>query len=228
MVEKVNTKQMKPVGSSLSMVLDGATYVLTLQLKDQNGNNLGAAQSVDLPLETMVVSGAYDEDTKKIILTLQNGQTIEFSVADLVSGLQTEITVNNKLSASLIDGLLLSILGDIALSSPQDGQVLMYDAATQKWKNVSSTASIGFDAITGSPEDNAALESALQAKADTGTTLADYNISDAYTKTEVDTALSGKANAATTLAGYDISDAYTKTEVDTAIGQKISCVLRRW
>ena len=34
---------------------------------------------------------------------MQNGQTVEFSVADLVSGLQTEITSSNKLSADLVD-----------------------------------------------------------------------------------------------------------------------------
>lgn len=40
---------------------------------------------VDLPLESVVVNGSYDSTNKKIILTLQNGNTIEFSVADLVS-----------------------------------------------------------------------------------------------------------------------------------------------
>ena len=34
--------------------------------------------------------------------TLQNGNTVDFSVADLVAGLQSEITSNNKLSADLL------------------------------------------------------------------------------------------------------------------------------
>jgi hypothetical protein len=51
----------------------------------------------------VVVSGSYDDASKKIILTLQSGSTVEFSVADLVSGLQTEITNDNKLSADLVD-----------------------------------------------------------------------------------------------------------------------------
>ena len=38
-----------------------------------------------------------------MVLTLQNGSTIEFSVADLVAGLQTEITSSNKLSSDLVD-----------------------------------------------------------------------------------------------------------------------------
>lgn len=81
----------------------GPTYVITSILKDQDGNTLGSSQTVDLPLESVVVSGYYDSQTKKVVLTLKDGSTIEFSVADLVSGLQTEITAQNKLSADLVD-----------------------------------------------------------------------------------------------------------------------------
>lgn len=76
-------------GASLEMTINPNTYVLTATLKDQDGSTLGTAQTIDLPLETMVVGGNYDDTTKKVILTLQNGTTIEFSVADLVSGLES-------------------------------------------------------------------------------------------------------------------------------------------
>lgn len=90
-------------GASFSLSINSTTYVVTAQLKDQDGNNLGTAQTIDLPLESVVVSGSYDSSTKEVVLTLQNGSTIRFSVADLVSGLQTEITSQNKLSADLVD-----------------------------------------------------------------------------------------------------------------------------
>lgn len=90
-------------GVSLSLTLNTSTYVLTVQLKDQNGNDLGTPQTVDLPLESVVVGGSYDNSAKKVKLTLQNGSSIEFSVADLVAGLQTEITESNKLNADLVD-----------------------------------------------------------------------------------------------------------------------------
>lgn len=90
-------------GASLSMSIDNATYVITTTLKDQDGNNLGTAQTIDLPLETMVVNAEYNDNSKKIILTLKNGNTVDFSVADLVAGLQTEITSDAKLSADLVD-----------------------------------------------------------------------------------------------------------------------------
>ena len=98
----VNYELKTGVGHSIEMSIDSQTYIVTLNLKNSAGTTI-STQTIDLPLEAMVVSGSYDDTTKKIILTLNNGQTVEFSVADLVSGLQSEITSSNKLSADLVD-----------------------------------------------------------------------------------------------------------------------------
>lgn len=89
--------------AALSLTIDSATFVVTGQLKDQNGDNLGTAQTIDLPLESVVVGGSYNSQTQKVVLTLQNGNTIEFSVADLVYGLQTELSETNKLNPAYIN-----------------------------------------------------------------------------------------------------------------------------
>lgn len=89
--------------TTLSLTINSSTFVMTGQLKDQNGDNLGTAQTIDLPLESVVVGGSYNSQTKKVVLTLQNGNTIEFSVADLVSGLQTELSETNKLNPAYIN-----------------------------------------------------------------------------------------------------------------------------
>ena len=89
--------------AALSLTINSSTYVITGQLKDQNGDNLGTTQTIDLPLESVVVGGSYNSQTKKVVLTLQNGNTIEFSVADLVSGLQTELSTSNKLNPAFIE-----------------------------------------------------------------------------------------------------------------------------
>ena len=88
---------------SLELSINSQTYVLTATLKNTSGEVLGTPQTIDLPLETMVVGGSYDDTTKKVILTLKNGNTVDFSVADLVSGLQSEITSSNKLNSDLVD-----------------------------------------------------------------------------------------------------------------------------
>ena len=86
---------------SFDLSINNSTYVMTLTLKDQDGTAL-TTKTIDLPLETMVVSGSYNSTTKKVVLTLQGGSTVEFSIADLISGLQSEITSSNKLSADLV------------------------------------------------------------------------------------------------------------------------------
>lgn len=88
-------------GASLSLTINSSTFVITAQLLDQDGNTLGSAQTIDLPLESVVVSGSYDSTNKKVILTLQNGSTIEFSVADLVAGLVS--SVNGKTGVVVLD-----------------------------------------------------------------------------------------------------------------------------
>lgn len=90
-------------GASIAVSVNTTDYKVTTTLKDQDGNTLGTAQVIDLPLESVVVNGSYDNTNKKIILTLQNGNTIDIPVADLVAGLQSEITSSNKLSSDLVD-----------------------------------------------------------------------------------------------------------------------------
>ena len=89
-------------GSLINLEINSSTYVVTLQLKNSDGTVISTG-TIDLPLESVVVNGRYDNTTKKVILTLQNGNTVDFSVADLVAGLQSEITSNNKLASDLVD-----------------------------------------------------------------------------------------------------------------------------
>lgn len=89
-------------GASIDLSLNTTDYKLTLTLKDQNGNTLNS-KVVDFPIESVVVNGRYDSTNKKIVLTLQNGTTIDIPVGDLVAGLQSEITSTNKLDADLVD-----------------------------------------------------------------------------------------------------------------------------
>lgn len=64
-------------------------YVYTITLKDNNNNNISII-SFDLPLESVVVSGTYDSENQEIVLTLEDGSTIEIPVGDLVAGLVSQ------------------------------------------------------------------------------------------------------------------------------------------
>lgn len=81
---------------SLEFSVDNSTFVLTATLKSANGEILGTPQTVDLPLESVVVNGTYDGTTKSIILTLQNGSMVDIPVGDLVDGLASAADVDKK------------------------------------------------------------------------------------------------------------------------------------
>ncbi|MBP5698842.1 MAG: hypothetical protein J6W96_04890 [Alphaproteobacteria bacterium] len=89
-------------GYTIDLNLNETDYKLTITLKDQDGNVL-SSKVVDFPVESVVVSGSYDATNQKIVLTLQNGTTVDIPVGALVAGLQSEITSSNKLSSDLVD-----------------------------------------------------------------------------------------------------------------------------
>ena len=95
-IDKLNTDLLDyslvtETGNKISMSINPNTYVITLSLKDKNDNIL-STQSVDLPLETMIVSASYSNGV--LTFTLKNGQTLQVPIGDLISGLVSTDTFN--------------------------------------------------------------------------------------------------------------------------------------
>ena len=106
-------------GASIVLSLNTTTYVLTLQLKNKAGTVV-STDTVDLPIESVVVNGRYDSTNKQLILVLQNGTEISIPVSDLVSGLEDTANKVTSLSASSTDTqypsakCVYDIVGDIS------------------------------------------------------------------------------------------------------------------
>ena len=81
---------------TLECAINPTTYIMTFTLKDNGGNTI-STQTIDLPLETMVVDGSYDSETESLVLELKNGSTISIPISDLISGLIT----NSDLATAL-------------------------------------------------------------------------------------------------------------------------------
>lgn len=97
--EKVKTK----VANSLDMSLDGTTYVLTVKLLSESGEELSKA-TVDLPVEELVKDGRYDDTTKEIVLILESGKEIRVPVGDLVENKVDKTTESAKIYGTDSDG----------------------------------------------------------------------------------------------------------------------------
>lgn len=70
-------------GYSLNLSVD-ESYILTIDLLNKAGTVL-SSKYVDLPLETMFIDASYADGT--ITLTLQNGNTLDVDISDIVVGL---------------------------------------------------------------------------------------------------------------------------------------------
>lgn len=97
--EKVKTK----VANSLDMSLDGTTYVLTVKLLSESGEELSKA-TVDLPIEELIKDGRYDDTTKEIVLILESGTEIRVPVGDLVENKLDKTNTNYVLYGTTSTG----------------------------------------------------------------------------------------------------------------------------
>ena len=122
-------------GHDLTLSINPQTYVMTTTLVSEDGTVL-ATRSIDLPLESMVVSGTYDEATKEVVLTLQSGQQVRFSVADLVDGLASQAALDAETQArEAADAALAKDISDL-----QDGTTPAGVASKLATEDVGSAA----------------------------------------------------------------------------------------
>lgn len=99
MQEEIDARSLiTETGSQLTLEIDNTTYKFKARLRDKNGNVIYTSNEIDLPLESVVINGEYDSVNKKLILTLQNGNTIEIDVSDLISGLVSETQLQQALA----------------------------------------------------------------------------------------------------------------------------------
>lgn len=87
----------------LVLTMNSSTYVVTAYLIDGEGQRVGEAQTIDIPLEATIVDASYNNTTKTITFTLTSGAYLSVPIGDIIYGLQPLIDSTHKLSSSLVD-----------------------------------------------------------------------------------------------------------------------------
>ena len=145
--------------------------------------------------------------------------------ADLAT-VATSGSYNDLSNKPTIPSTLAGLTGDVSISSPAQGQHLVYDGS--KWKNSTSSASISWGGITGTLSNQSDLQTALNAKQAKG----NYVTTDtAQTVTGVktfqqgsDTALVKVQNSTTALGTTPTAEKTTQVRFDDKNGDWIGLV----
>lgn len=195
-------------------------------VKIVKGGASGAVESADkltVP-RNIAISG---DGTGSTTFDGSQDVTISLALSDtaVTAGTYTKVTVDSKGRVTKGENIAISDVTGLSNKITEiEGKI--------------TTAEGEIDALQSS---QGTMETALEGKADKGDSLADYGITNAYTKTEVDgkvsdltsqlgtanetiesleTAVEGKADKSTTLAGYGITDAYTASTIDGKLANK--------
>ena len=95
----------KHIGAGVKFSMNPETYIVSIDVLNIAGDVIYHSE-LDLPLENIIVSGTYQDG--KIVFKLQNGNTFEVPVANMVNGLVTEAkhkadidAIHNKIEAAL-------------------------------------------------------------------------------------------------------------------------------
>lgn len=121
----VNYSLITETGSKITLTIDNTTYQMYVTLKDKNNNTISTSNVIDLPIEQLVMSVTYDNDTKEIVITLQNGNITRVPVGALISGLVSETQLNTILESYTTKAYVDGLVGDIGtLLDEINGEVI--------------------------------------------------------------------------------------------------------
>lgn len=176
------------------------THKVTMKWVDDN--NVTHTDSFDV-LNGQI--GGFADISDVSLTDLEDGQVVAYnSTTQKWENVANSATVNT-----------LNSVGDVTITTVQDGQALVWSNILSKWvnKDIGITIDNALSSTSENPVQNKVLYLALDNKADKGTTLSDYGITDAYTKTETDNAITAE------IEKLDVSDSATAGSYLSAVSE---------
>lgn len=101
------------IGAGVKFTLDPTTYKLVVEVVNVYGQVIWRDDSVDLPLEQMIVGVRYEDGD--IVITLNNGESTRIPVATMVGGLASDEELNREIGKvnARLDTLFEEYIDDI-------------------------------------------------------------------------------------------------------------------
>lgn len=158
-------------GNKIELEINNQTYILTAKLYDKNNNLISTSNSIDLPLEAMIINATYNNNTKKIVLTLQSGSTVEFSIVDLIDGLVNETTFNETIEELEAENIKLKqrvtdLENNESTNTVSGESIDIYDSANAENRGIKVTGKTWQNTTTGKNKLNVPSEFSFTEKTD--------------------------------------------------------------
>lgn len=127
------------LAKELNIITNEEEYKYTFLLKALDGSIL-SSYTIDLPLESVVVNGTYDEVNKSIVLTLKNGNKIVIPIENVIDGLATKNQLDAEAQArqTADNEIKALVTAEAATRSSQDNALsgrITAEAATRQQKD---------------------------------------------------------------------------------------------
>lgn len=217
--------------TDIELSMNSSTYVLTLKLKDANGNTI-ATQSIDLPLESIVTSATYYDsytyggttytNVLVIVLATTSVPTI-ISVGSLIQGLEHEAyievsNINTNLTAEQLalanyPNARIKYGNDFYLKSVENGTTITF-----------ALPHLDISTVSGHVE---LVKKEISLTKSSGAMVLNESTTSFYNKSQADTLLGTKANSDDVYSKQDADDKFrTENQVDSQIDAKLSTLSR--
>lgn len=135
----INYSLITETGSKLAITIDNSTYQMYITLKDKNDNVINTSNTIDLPIEQLVMNVTYDNTNKAIVITLQNGNVTSVPVGALINGLvsNTDYAGENTL------GVVQTQPTNYGISTTNTGILYARNVGYSDYTNANNNLAIG-------------------------------------------------------------------------------------
>lgn len=115
------------LGNTVVLELD-SDYKLSLSLC--HGEEVLSTTAIDFPLEEMVVSGSYNEETHTLELTLKNGNVISIPFSDMINGL---VQNTRKINGYTLDKDINLVASDVNAAELNKNGMITVDSTIRPY-----------------------------------------------------------------------------------------------
>lgn len=153
----------KAEAAFVNIAYNATTGVITVTAND------GSTKTIDLPMELLISSGEYDEESKDLVVTLANGQTIAIPLDEITSALVTQInTKADKVTGATSGNLAgLDANGNLTDSGKSVAALEASEDNAEAWA-VGTISGVAVESSADQYENNAKYYSELAATAKEG------------------------------------------------------------